>query len=127
MNRKAWNFPYAADKLLDAARAKVAFHKDRLKWWEGKKQEVLALIRAEGIEIDESVAAGEGYGKSYTRQETVMIRNDLREDLEEVQAKVKEHRGKIADYGAWAEVLASQGGSKFDLHQEDWLFFFGKI
>lgn len=127
MNRKTWNFPYPADKLLEAATAKVDFHKARLAWWTEKKESVLGQIRAEGIEIDESVAAGQGYGKSYARDEQVSIRNDLLRDLNECVAKVREHSEKIGDYDAWMQVLSSQGQSMFDLHQDDWLFFFGRI
>lgn len=126
-NRGQWKFPYTADKLLAAANTKVEFHKARLAWWEDKKASVLATVKAEGIEIDESVAAGEGYGKSYSRHESVTIRDDLVRDLSECVSKVKEHRGKVADYGGWAEVLASQGQATFDLFQGDWLYFFGKV
>lgn len=126
-NRDQWVFPYSADKLLAAATVKIEFHKARLAWWEDKKAQVLATVKAEGIEIDESVAAGENYGKSYNRQESVTIRDDLVRDLRECVTKVVEHRGKIDDYGAWAQVLASQGQATFDLFQTDWLYFFGKI
>lgn len=128
MNRDEWAFPYTADKLLEAAQAKKTFHESRLEWWEGKRKEVETTIRAEGIEIDESVAANlSSYSNSTVgRGAQVSIRTDLVRDLQECVGKTAEHRQKIKDYDAWTQVLASQGQSTFDLHQDDWLFFFGK-
>lgn len=128
MNRDEWKFTYTADKLLEAASAKIAFHSGRFDWWSAKQKEVEDKIRSEGIEIDESVAASvSNYASnSYARGPQVNIRNDLVRDLQECVGKVAEHRGKIRDYDAWSQVLASQGSTSFDLHQDDWLFFFGK-
>lgn len=124
MKRTAWEFPYTADRLLSAATGKCAHHADRLKWWENKKTSVVEMVKAEGIEIDESLA--DLTSNSYQRGATVQIRNDLVRDLQECVGKIREHRTKVDDYGAWMQVLASQGQSTFNLHQEDWLFFFGQ-
>ncbi len=127
MNRDEWTFPYTADKLLDAATAKKTFHEGRLTWWSDKQKEVEGTIRSEGIEIDESVAASSYASNStFNRGAQVNIRTDLVRDLQECVGKTQEHRGKIKDYEAWTQVLASQGQVTFDLHQDDWLFFFGK-
>lgn len=128
MNRDEWKFPYTADKLLQASADKKSFHEGRLAWWENKRKEVEATIKSEGIEIDESVAAGIGTYTSNTihRGAQVSIRNDLVRDLQECVGKTAEHREKIKQYDAWGQVLASQGQASFDLHQDDWLFFFGK-
>lgn len=126
MKRTSWEFPYTADKLLDAARAKNAHHTSRLEWWEGKKAETLTKIRAEGISVDESLAAAIGASNSYGRGPAVSVDDTLLRDLNECLVKVNEHRGKSADYAAWSEVLASQGQSSFSLNQDDWLFFFSK-
>lgn len=123
MNREAWEFPYTADKLLEAATVKSAFHTERLAWWEDKKKEVMDKIRAEGLEIDESVALG--YSNS-GRHTSVSVRNDLLTDLNECAQKTVEHKSKLQDYDAWMQVLASQGSAMFALHQGDWLYFFGK-
>lgn len=124
MNRSKWEFPYAADKLLDAARAKHQHHTVRLKWWEDKKAETMEKVKAEGLEFDESLA--DKLSSAYNRQTTVQIREDLLRDLQECVGKIREHRDKTNDYDAWMQVLASQGSAAFVLHQEDWLFFFGK-
>lgn len=128
MNRDEWKFAYTAEKLLEAATAKKTFHEGRLTWWTDKQKEVEATIRSEGIEIDESVAIGtSNYANSFTgRGANVTIRNDLVRDLQECVSKAQEHREKVRGYDAWIQVLASQGRAAFDLHQDDWLFFFGK-
>jgi hypothetical protein len=128
MNRSEWTFPYTADKLLEAATVKRSFHAGRLEWWQNQQKQVEDKIRSEGIEIDESVAAGKSDFHSNTtyRAPTVSIRNDLVVDLRECNEKISEHKTKVKDYDAWTQVLASQGQSSFDLNQDDWLFFFGK-
>lgn len=129
MNRQEWEFHYASDKLLEAATTKNKHHKDRSAWWKEKKAEVTAKIKAEGLEFDDSLAA-DNFGKfansSYNRQTTVQVRNDLLNDLNECNQKVKEHHDKAIGYESWMQVLASQGSKAFALHQDDWLFFFGK-
>ena len=138
MNRNDWKFAYTADVLLKAAKAKHAFHTGRHKWWSEKRETTKALIKSEGIEIDESLAAGDsdkfGGGMSaallnstYGRAPSVNIRNDLVADLNECNSKIMEHRNKTNDYSGWIEVLESQGSASLMCHQDDWLFFFGKL
>ncbi len=127
-NRNLWKFSYTADRLLAAAMAKKTWHAGRLEWWTQKRDEVKESIRADGIEIDESVADGtEGYKFSSShRAPSVNIRNDLVTDLNECTAKITEHRNRIKEYDSWVQVLESQGQSSLELNQADWLFFFGK-
>ena len=124
MKRDDWKFSYKADVLLDAATKKLAHHQGRLSWWTHKKEEVVTKVRAEGIEVDESLA--DTVSNSYNRGATVQIRNDLVQDLQECVSKMREHRNKAENYEAWTEVLASQGSASFDLNQDDWLFFFSQ-
>ncbi len=129
MNRTSWKFSYQADKLLEAAELKRNWHEGRLNWWVKKREEIKDKIRAEGIEIDESVAYDDEHYKfssNVNRGPSVNIRNDLVVDLNECVSKVKEHQAKIRDYNSWIQVLASQGQASFDLNQDDWLFFFVK-
>lgn len=129
MNRHAWKFMYTADRLLAATTHKKTWHEGRLSWWAKKRDEIKETIKAEGIEIDESVAFGtDNYlsNKASHRGATVSIRNDLVKDLTECVEKVAEHQNKVKDYDAWMQVLESQGLAAFDLNQADWLFFFGK-
>lgn len=128
-NRLEWKFSYTADKLLEAATNKKHWHEGRLAWWAKKRDETKDTIKADGIEIDESVAFGtDTYisNKSAHRNSQVSIRNDLVKDLQECLAKVNEHQVKVKDYDAWMQVLSTQGQTAFDLNQYDWLFFFGK-
>ena len=124
MQRHQWTFSYPADTLLKAATTKHEFHDQRLGWWTTKKSEVLDKIRAEGLEIDESVAVG--YSNKSGRETSVNVRIDLLRDMNECAQKIVEHTAKVKDYDAWIQVLTSQGQTYFSLHQEDWLFFFGK-
>lgn len=127
MQRDKWEFSYGADKLLDAATAKQNHHATRLQWWEKQKEEVITKIKAEGLEIDESMAAEfSNKVSSYARHTTVQVRDDLLRDLNECVNKVKEHSVKIEGYSAWIQVLASQGSASFPLNQDDWLYFFGR-
>lgn len=129
MNRHSWKFSYQADKLLEAAMIKKSWHDGRLKWWAEKRDETKETIKAEGIEIDESVAFGSDAfysNKGGHRGSAVSIRNDLVNDLTECVNKVTEHQEKMKDYDAWVQVLGSQGQTAFELNQDDWLFFFGK-
>lgn len=123
MNRTQWIFSYPANTLFDAAMEKRRHHAERLGWWEQKKAEVVTTIRAEGIEVDESLA--DLISNSYQRGGTVHVRADLVRDVQECVQKIREHRAKVEDYDGWAQVLSSQGSTTFGLHQEDWLFFFG--
>ena len=133
MNRQNWKFSYTADNLFHAALSKKNHHGERLAWWLSKQDETKEKIKSEGIEIDESVAvdlqlrSGTASNNFSTyRGPVATIRNDLLEDLAECVGKADEHRGKVRDYAAWAQVLESQGKASLDLNHDDWLFFFGK-
>jgi hypothetical protein len=131
MNREKWNFSYRVDAILAGAIKKVAHHKARLRWWEEQKQEIMAKIRAEGIEIDESLAAASGgraafVSNTYGRNPTVQIRNDFVQDLAECVGKIREHRSLADDYAAWVQVLGAQKSDMMhELQHDDWMFFFG--
>lgn len=136
MQRNEWKFSYPADVLLDAATKKHTFHQERFKFWDDKKKETVAKIRSEGIEIDESLtnmplmpgSASNNINAitSRYRGETVSVRADLITDLNECVSKVQEHHRKSNEYSAWMQVLGPQGKTGYDLHQDDWMFFFGK-
>lgn len=125
---QSWKFPYAAGTVLQGARERLAHHQGRLDWWEAKKAEVLDNIRKEGLEIDESLAAGFANTKSYNRDTTVLIRNDLQRDLSEAASKVREHRGLRDDYQHWITVLEGQNPSMtLELDFMDYLYFLAKF
>ena len=127
--RDEWKFAYTADKVLAGAEGKAGFHRGRLQWWTDKRETVMAQVRAEGIEIDESLAERVGTASNnvnYARQPSVHIRADLQRDLQECTGKMQEHRHKAEAYEAWVQVLSPQGKSSLDLDQSGWLYFFGK-
>lgn len=128
MLRDDWKFPYRAGQLRDAAKEKVAFYEGRVKYWEGKKSEVLAQIKADGIEVEESVAADDkAYFSNSSRGPVVTVRNDLAEDLRECHNKLAKHRGNVAIYDGWLQMLDGRPADEvLHLERDDWLFFFSK-
>jgi hypothetical protein len=128
MIRKEWKFEYTANKLAEAAQAKVNWHTERLEWWRNKKNEVFATIRKEGIEVDEKISLAFQNPKSrdYDRGAQVMVRNDLQKDLDECMDKLSAHTQRLNEYAGWQQVLAANPESRQALDIDDWLFFFGK-
>ena len=128
MNRDTWKFSFSISQVLAGAQKKLAYHTDRLNWWLGKKDEVMNLIRTEGLEIDESLAVGQ-ISKHYSRGPEVTVRNDLREDLDECISKIREHRELCEVYDHWDLVLAGQNNPTglLELDFKDYLFFFAHL
>lgn len=128
MLRNEWKFDYTAGKLAAATQDKITFHTDRLDFWKKKREEVLATIRSEGIEVDEKIVLGFRNPKSrdWERGGQVMVRNDLQKDLEEVYDKLHWHTEKLGQYEAWEQVLSANQESRLQLDVEDWQFFFAK-
>lgn len=132
MKRNVWDFPYPADKLVEAAKAKRDLAQSRIDFWSKKKDETMAAIRERGLTVDESLAIDEkSFGASVAlnnftqyRGPTVSIDDKLLRDLNECVTKLGEHRRKKLDYNGWIEVLGSQGQATFNLNHDDWLFFF---
>lgn len=128
MQRNDWKFDYSAQQLAEAAKAKIDYHAEHLGFWMKKREELMAMIRAEGIEINEKIALGYSNPKMRDgdRGGEIMIRNDLRKGLAETFEKLAYHTGKRDTYDGWAQVLCASPGMKFGLDIEDWLFFFGR-
>lgn len=128
MLRNDWKFAYTAPNLAEAARTKLAFHDERLEFWRSKKDEVMGLIRSEGLEIDEKIVLQFSHPKArdWERGAQVMVRNDLREKLEECLEKLKWHTDRRREYDGWEQVLAASPENRQELDIDDWLFFFGR-
>jgi hypothetical protein len=129
--RDKWEFTYQVDQVLAGAKAKHAFHTSRLEWWEKKKDETLAKIKAEGLEIDDSIVnelGKTGYmSNRANRGVTVTINEEMERDLVECTNKIDQHRGKVMSYDNWVQVLSAQPSmSILHLTQEDWVYFYGK-
>jgi hypothetical protein len=128
MQRNEWKFDYTAARLAEAAQAKIAHHGERLEFWKGKREETLAKIRADGLEIDEKIVVGYQSPKArdWERANRVSVRDDLRQQLDEVLDKLKFHTEKLGQYDGWQQMLIANPDARLALDIEDWLFFFGR-
>ena len=128
MLRQDWGFDYTAAKLAEAADLKKAFHHERLDWWKARRLEVMATIRAEGLEIDEKIVLEFRNPKSrdWTQGSQVMVRNDLQKDLSECLEKLSHHTQQLQQFDGWQQVLAANPEARVKLDIDDWLFFFGR-
>lgn len=127
-NRAKWEFPYAADQIVKAAKEKRKSHGAKLKWWTEQKTKVIGEIKAGGIEFDDSLASGtpKFSTSNYSRDTSVTVRADLLRDLNECNMKIRAHYNAAKEYDGWIEVLQSQGSTMVALTQADWLYFFSK-
>jgi histidinol-phosphate/aromatic aminotransferase/cobyric acid decarboxylase-like protein len=128
MLRHQWNFTYTGEELAEAARKKLEYHNARLAWWRSTREQKFDEIKKEGLTIHESVAGGTGnttftFTNNY-QQPTVMIDNKLQNQLNECQNKVQEHMSRVKEYEGWMDVMKAQGKHSFELHHDDWQFFF---
>lgn len=123
--KSEWTFTYKSSAVLLGAASKADYHNSRVKFWTDKKDEVMAKIKSEGLEFDESLVdmTSNKFSGGY-RDTSVSVRDDLLRDLQECGRKLREHRIKLEDYKAWVQVLDSQGDKDLQLDQQDWLFFF---
>ncbi len=128
MQRNEWKFQYVAQRLAEAVRIKIDYHADHLSFWMKKREELMATIRSEGIEISEKIAIGYVHPKArdWDRGGEIMIRNDLKKGLTETFEKLAYHTGKRDTYDGWAQVLSANPESTLHLDIDDWLFFFGR-
>jgi hypothetical protein len=129
MKRDEWVFEYAASDLAEAASGKMWFHEERLEWWKNKKAEIMDTIRADGLEIDEKISLGYRSPKSRDWEDgaRVVVRNDLRKDLDECLEKLAFHTEQLRHYDGWHQVLTANPGARLQLQIEDCLFFFGRV
>lgn len=128
MLRDNWKFTYTAARLGEGADAKLKFHVERFAFWKKHKEELVAEIRKDGIEVSEGTALGFSHPKSrdYERGAKVMVRNDLKDKLDECMEKLAYHAGKQRDYSGWSQVLKANPEDRLEADMEDWLFYFGK-
>lgn len=127
MIRNNWNFIYTGAQLAEAARKKIDFHQERLTFWKDKREEVVATIRVEGLEIEDKVSLGHRNPKArdWERGTQVLVRNDLQMVLDECLEKLGWHTQKLGEYLGWEQVLSANLNASQSLDIDDWLFFFG--
>jgi hypothetical protein len=128
MQRKEWTFDYTASKLAEAAKTKHLHHQERFEWWKEKRDQVMAEIRKDGLEIDEKIALEYVSPKrrDWEQGAQVTVRNDLKRDLNECLEKLAYHTGLMNDYHGWHQVLNANAEARLSLDHDDWLFFFGQ-
>ena len=128
MQRKEWKFDYTASKLAEAAKTKHLHHQERFEWWKEKRDQVMAEIRKDGLEIDEKIALEYVSPKrrDWEQGAQVTVRNDLKKDLNECLEKLAYHTGLMNDYHGWHQVLIANPEARLSLDHDDWLFFFGQ-
>ena len=128
MLRDNWKFEYASVDLARAATAKIAFHDEQLAFWKAKREEVVATIRSEGIEVDEKIALTYHNPKArdWDRGGEILVRNDLRKELAECFQKLAYHTELRDTYDGWKQVLEANPNQRQALDISDWLFFFGR-
>lgn len=124
MKRQEWTFEYTAKTIADAAVKKKETHIAKFRWWEKKKDDVMAKIKAEGISVKDSVAASYSNTKGLYGPR-LEIDEGLERDLNECHQKVLEHNKLVQTYAGWIELLTACPESRLKLDNEDWLFFFG--
>lgn len=127
MLRDEWVFNYKIETIAEATTNKLQFHQDRLKWWKEKKEQVMAKIREDGLEIDENIVMEYLSPKSrdWERGAQVTVRDDLKKDLDECLKKLAHHTAFIDDFNGWNQLLVGNPNATLGLDHSDWLFFFG--
>lgn len=128
MLREEWKFAYSVESLVQAAQQKLQHHEDRLRFWKDTKQSVMDTIRAEGLELDETItsALANPKARDWHRSAQVMVRKDLQKDLEECLDKLEWHTAQRDEYDGGHQAISAQSGKMLELHIQDWLFFFGR-
>lgn len=128
MLRDQWKFRYTAGQLAEAAQSKIAFHRDRLDFWEARRKEIIGRVKADGIEVNEKTVLQSPSPKLRDFQQggEIVIRNDLRKSLAESYEKLAYHTGRHDTFDGWRQVLGANAEDSIELDIEDWLFFFGR-
>lgn len=131
MNRDNWTFRYTANQLAEATRAKIEHHVKCLEFWDSRREQLIAEIRADGIEVNEKTVLQTPErphikGRDWTGGGDVMIRNDLRKSLAESYEKLSYHTVRRDQYNGWLQAFTDNPENSHELDMDDWQFFFGK-
>jgi hypothetical protein len=131
MLRAKWEFEYTASALAKAAEAQHAFRAGRITFWKEQQDEIIAKIKATGIEIHEDIAdmlsnSMKYGGTSAMGGAQIVIDPTMQTDLNKCFMKIKEHTELSKQYSAWKQVLDGNPESRVKLDHDDWMFFFGK-
>lgn len=97
MKRDDWVFDYPVSELLAGAKTKQEIHQAKLTWWTEKQTEVMQNLRATGIDIKDSVAAGYSATMGMFGPQ-VVVDPGLQRDLIECREKMRHHTELIENY-----------------------------
>lgn len=127
MQRKDWTFDYTAARIAEAAQARIALHEERLGYWRGQREDVLAKLRSDGLEIDEKIVLAYPTPKAqdWARANRITVRDDLRQQLDECHEKLRHHTELLRDYEGWLAMLSANPEARLPLDVQDWQHFFG--
>ncbi len=123
-NRVAWEFECPSHRVLEGAIRQKTFRLSRVEWWKEAKEKVMAEIRENGIEINESIAAVRNYSTPLEFTPQINVRDHLQKQLLECHKKIQAHQDAADEYEGWIQVLRANPGQRLKLTQADWLYFF---
>lgn len=128
MSRDKWQFEYTADELAAAALTKLNYHKERLAFWQQKHSEITQAIRAEGVTVEDSIAARleNPKARDWGHGTHVSVRSDLQRALNECLDKLEWHTRERDEYDGWHQMLSTHSGQALQADVSDWQFFFGR-
>lgn len=115
MNRDEWKFHFSGKQVLTGAKAKKAFHESRLKFWQKCHDKTMIEVR-----VLSSVNSNAYHGPRVT------VEAEFQAKLNESFGKIGEHGQRAKEYGGWIQVLESNLTRSYELHADDYLFFFGE-
>src|SRR5216117_3578670 len=99
--RSEWLFVYPVEKVLRAAKIKLAYHEQRGEFWRGEREKAVTAIKGAGLEVREYEVTG---GK----ETQVVLDLALQGRLNICSQKIREHVGKVKEYRQWVAVLETQ-------------------
>lgn len=124
--RGEWQFEYATADLAKAAVTKAEFRRKRVEIWRHAKEEVMAKIKADGLEVTEDIAEKMLSASNYGQGPSVRVKGEYLEDMRRCVDRINVHFKSAREYEGWAEMLKAQGASRVKLSIDDWLYFFGE-
>jgi hypothetical protein len=103
MLRDQWKFRYTAEQLAEAVQQKIQYHDERHAFWNGRREDIVTQIKADGIEVNEKSVLQYASPKmrDYQQGGDIMIRNDLRKSLTEAYEKLAYYTGRKDTYDGW--------------------------
>lgn len=124
MLRDKWEFQFTSRQLIDACKKRIKRHKDRRTFWKARQNKIMEEIKKRGLTVVES-EGGSTYGSKFGLGPQIAVDVTFQQKLQETSAKIKEHHAKLGQYEMWLEVLTGSPNKTYQLHTEDYMFFFG--